>query len=134
MKTRETLHGYWRNAVSDRSPAVPESTPIYPGIPLRDSLHFLAAPSDCNATRADTLSALGPRLWRGARRDAHGHHTSMWNQDWFKEDDYDADDLGRFPQGVGFPGAQSADWGWAQHMLASLAENGRAAIVIDTAG
>ena len=23
----------------------------------------------------------------------------MWNQDWFKEEDYDADELGRFPQG-----------------------------------
>jgi len=56
----------------------------------------------------------------------------MWNQDWFKEEDYDADELGRFPQGAGFPGAQSADWGWAQHMLASLNGNGRAAIVLDT--
>ena len=53
----------------------------------------------------------------------------MWNQDWFKEEDYDADELGRFPHGAGFPGAQSADWGWAQHMLASLNSNGRAAIV-----
>jgi type I restriction enzyme M protein len=56
----------------------------------------------------------------------------MWNQDWFKEEDYDADELGRFPQGAGFPGAQSADWGWAQHILASLNGNGRAAIVLDT--
>src|SRR2546423_15220320 len=28
----------------------------------------------------------------------------MWNQDWFKEEDYDADELGRFQQGAGFPG------------------------------
>ncbi len=56
----------------------------------------------------------------------------MWNQDWFKETDYDADELGRFPQGAGFPGAQSADWGWAQHVLASLNGTGRAAIVLDT--
>jgi type I restriction enzyme M protein len=56
----------------------------------------------------------------------------MWNQDWFKEEGYDADELGRFPQGAGFPGAQSADWGWAQHILASLGSNGRAAIVLDT--
>jgi type I restriction enzyme M protein len=56
----------------------------------------------------------------------------MWNQDWFKEQDYDADELGRFPQGAGFPGAQSADWGWAQHVLASLNASGRAAIVLDT--
>src|SRR5207249_12071587 len=39
---------------------------------------------------------------------------------------------GRVPQGAGFPGAQSADWGWAQHILASLNNNGRAAIVLDT--
>lgn len=56
----------------------------------------------------------------------------MWNQDWFKEADYDSDELGRFPQEAGFPGAQSADWGWAQHILASLNGNGRAAIVLDT--
>src|SRR5438552_4605288 len=56
----------------------------------------------------------------------------MWNQDWFKEADYDADELGRFPQGAGFAGAERADWGWAQHMLASLNANGRAAIVLDT--
>jgi type I restriction enzyme M protein len=56
----------------------------------------------------------------------------MWNQDWFKEEDYDADELGRFPQGAGFPGAQSADCGWVQHILASLNGNGRAAIVLDT--
>lgn len=56
----------------------------------------------------------------------------MWNQDWFIEKDYDADELGRFPQGAGFPGKQSADWGWVQHILASLNADGRAAIVLDT--
>lgn len=35
----------------------------------------------------------------------------MWNQGWFTEQDYDNDELGRFPQGAGFPGKQSADWG-----------------------
>lgn len=56
----------------------------------------------------------------------------MWNQDWFKEEDYDADELARFPQGAGFPGGQSADWGWVQHILTSLNTTGRAAIVLDT--
>ena len=56
----------------------------------------------------------------------------MWNQDWFSEKDYDADEFGRFPKGAGFPGKQSADWGWVQHILASLNENGRVAIVLDT--
>ena len=73
-------------------------------------------------------------------RDEKGHLTTfnrvvtnpMWNQNWFSEKDYDADELGRFPQGAGFPGKQSADWGWVQHVLASLNPSGRAAIVLDT--
>ena len=62
----------------------------------------------------------------------------MWNQDWFTEADYDADELERFPAGAGFPGKSSADWGWVQHMHASLSEpdgpngGGRAAVVLDT--
>lgn len=55
----------------------------------------------------------------------------MWNQTEFKENDYDADELGRFPKGAGFPGSK-ADWGWMQHILASLKPNGRAAVVLDT--
>ena len=56
----------------------------------------------------------------------------MWNQDWFIEKDYDGDELGRFPKGAGFPGKQSADWGWVQHIWASLDQTGKAAIVLDT--
>jgi type I restriction enzyme M protein len=56
----------------------------------------------------------------------------MWNQDWWKEADYDADEFDRFPKGAGFPGKQSADWGWLQIMLASLKPQGRAAVVLDT--
>ena len=56
----------------------------------------------------------------------------MWNQKEFKEKDYDADELDRFPKGAGFPGQQSADWGWMQHILASLNDKGRAAVVLDT--
>jgi type I restriction enzyme M protein len=55
----------------------------------------------------------------------------MWNQNWFVEKDYDADEFGRFPNGAGYPGSR-ADWGWVQHILASLNETGRAAIVLDT--
>ena len=56
----------------------------------------------------------------------------MWNQNWYTERDYDNDELGRFPQGAGFPGRSSADWGWVQHITASLNAKGRAAIVLDT--
>ena len=55
----------------------------------------------------------------------------MWNQTEFKEKDYDADELDRFPKGAGYPGGK-ADWGWMQHILASLKPQGRAAIVLDT--
>ena len=54
----------------------------------------------------------------------------MWNQDWYTEADYDNDELDRFPPG--FPGKSSADWGWVQHMHASLNVEGRAAVVLDT--
>ena len=57
----------------------------------------------------------------------------MWNQDWWTEKDYDADEWDRFPKGAGFPGKQSADWGWVQIVLASLNDKGRAAVVLDTA-
>ncbi len=56
----------------------------------------------------------------------------MWNQNWFTEADYDNDELDRFPAGAGFPGKSSADWGWVQHMYASLNATGRAAVVLDT--
>src|ERR1035437_10141651 len=57
----------------------------------------------------------------------------MWNQSEFKEKDYDADELDRFPKGAGFPGGK-ADWGWVRHILASLKPAGRAAVVLDTGG
>jgi len=53
----------------------------------------------------------------------------MWNQPGFKEDIYANDVYGRFP--AGNPGGK-ADWGWAQHILSSLKDEGRAAIVLDT--
>jgi type I restriction enzyme M protein len=55
----------------------------------------------------------------------------MWNQDWWKEADYDADEFDRFPKGAGYPSGR-ADWGWVQIILASLNERGRAAVVLDT--
>jgi type I restriction enzyme M protein len=55
----------------------------------------------------------------------------MWNQTEFREKDYDADELDRFPKGAGFPGGK-ADWGWLQHIHASLKPGGRAAVVLDT--
>ena len=55
----------------------------------------------------------------------------MWNQTGFDEKVYETDELERFPKGAGFPGGK-ADWGWVQHILASLNNKGRAAVVLDT--
>ncbi|MDZ7371264.1 MAG: type I restriction-modification system subunit M [candidate division KSB1 bacterium] len=53
----------------------------------------------------------------------------MWNQK-FDQELYENDPFERFHYGV--PPSSSADWGWLQHMLASLNERGRMAVVLDT--
>jgi type I restriction enzyme M protein len=53
----------------------------------------------------------------------------MWNQK-FETSFYENDPFERFGRGV--PPASSADWGWVQHMAASLNDGGRMAVVLDT--
>ncbi|HLP79926.1 MAG TPA: class I SAM-dependent DNA methyltransferase, partial [Acidobacteriota bacterium] len=53
----------------------------------------------------------------------------MWNQD-FVQSTYENDTYGRF--NYGYPPSSSADWGWIQHMFASLKDKGRMAVVLDT--
>lgn len=52
----------------------------------------------------------------------------MWNQDGYKEA-MESDRFNRFIYGIA-PNS-SADWGWIQHMLASLKSDGRMGIVLD---
>jgi type I restriction enzyme M protein len=57
----------------------------------------------------------------------------MWNQKaeaFGGPEIYEHDPFGRFVYGA--PPASSADWGWLQHMLASLEDGGRMAVVLDT--
>jgi len=54
----------------------------------------------------------------------------MWNQDGYDSEFYEADTFNRFE--YGYAPASSADWGWIQHMFASLNKDGKAAIVLDT--
>lgn len=53
----------------------------------------------------------------------------MWNQPDFREEVYTDDAHHRFL--AGNPGGK-ADWGWVQHILSSLKDDGRAAVVLDT--
>ena len=54
----------------------------------------------------------------------------MWNQKEYNDAFYQNDSWQRFTHGIA--PSSSADWAWVQHMLASLKDNGRAAIVLDT--
>jgi len=53
-----------------------------------------------------------------------------WNQKGYTEEFYRFDPYRRFEFGV--PPKESADWGWLQHMYASLKDKGRMAVVLDT--
>ena len=85
----------------------------------------------------DAEIALGDTMRKPAFTDRSGHlrqfdiviANPMWNQD-FPEEVYRNDATGRFDKGI--PPASSADWGWVQHMVASLKPDGRMAIVLDT--
>lgn len=80
---------------------------------------------------------LGDTMRNPAFRDAAGRLMTfdlvtanpMWNQD-FPIEVYENDPYERFVYGI--PPSSSADWGWLQHMLASLNERGRVAVVLDT--
>ena len=56
----------------------------------------------------------------------------MWNQDNFDPAGYENDPFERFAERGGFAPTGSADWAWLQHVLASLDERGRGAVVLDT--
>jgi type I restriction enzyme M protein len=85
----------------------------------------------------DAEIALGDTMRNPAFTDRSGHlrqfdlvtANPMWNQD-FPEDVYRNDAKDRFANGI--PPSSSADWGWVQHMVASLKPAGRMAIVLDT--
>lgn len=55
----------------------------------------------------------------------------MWNQKNYSDTFYQNDRWGRF-QTYGVPPESSADWGWVQHIAASLKDGGRACVVLDT--
>ena len=54
----------------------------------------------------------------------------MWNQKEYNDAFYESDNWERFSYGIA--PSSSADWAWVQHILTSLKDNGRAAIVLDT--
>lgn len=85
----------------------------------------------------DAEIAVGDTMRRPAFKDRDGRlmrfdlvtANPMWNQK-FAVETYEHDPFERFRFGV--PPASTADWGWIQHMYASLTDRGRMAVVLDT--
>mgnify|MGYP001582792217 CR=1 FL=1 len=56
----------------------------------------------------------------------------MWNQKSFDQSTFENDPYERFSDHGGFAPGSSADWAWLQHVIVSLKETGKGAVVIDT--
>jgi type I restriction enzyme M protein len=86
----------------------------------------------------DSLFAIGDTFTKpgfaaegaGLRRFDYVVANPMWNQDNYGESVYENDQWKRFERGAA--PSSSADWGWLQHIAASLNDSGRAAVVLDT--
>lgn len=92
---------------------------------------FLHDYTDARLALGDTLRT--PRFaseGAGLQRFDYVVANPPWNLDGYDERLYEHDEYNRF--GYGVPPKSSADWGWVQHMLASLKDEGRAVIVLDT--
>jgi len=92
---------------------------------------FLHDYTDSSFASGDTLKAPGfAGKGAGLRHFDYVVANPMWNQDGYDDGFYESDEFHRFPHGA--PPRSSADWAWAQHILASLNDTGRAAVVLDT--
>lgn len=91
---------------------------------------FLHDYTDSNFAIGDTFRKPGFGAEGSLMRFDYVVANPMWNQDNYDEAFYENDTYNRFNFGI--PPKSSADWGWVQHMFASLNDNGRAAIVLDT--
>jgi len=106
----------------------------------QESAHETYAMAKMNAVihnMEETNIALGDTMINPAFKNADGSlkkfdivvANPMWNQK-FEQRVYENDPYNRFI--FGYPPSSSADWGWIQHMFASLKDNGRMAVVLDT--
>jgi len=92
---------------------------------------FLHDYTDSHFAIGDTLRNPGfASAGAGLQRFDYVVANPMWNQDQYDESFYAHDEYSRF--GYGTPPKSSADWGGVQHMVASLNDMGRAAVVLDT--
>lgn len=91
---------------------------------------FLHDFSDSSFSIGDTFRNPGFTDGNELKRFDYVVANPMWLQDGYDESFYNNDSWNRFLYGI--PPKPSADWGWIQHVLASLNDHGRAAVVLDT--
>ena len=85
---------------------------------------------DADITLGDTIRAPASLNGDGSLRKFNKVTSNpMWNQD-FPREVYENYTSNRF--NFGYPPSSSADWGWIQHMYASLADRGKMVVVLDT--
>ena len=90
---------------------------------------FLQDFTDSRLELGDTFTNPKFLAEKGLRRFDYVVANPMWNQKNYDDAFYDQDSWERF---AGIPPESSADWGWVQHIWASLKDHGQAAIVLDT--
>lgn len=105
----------------------------------QEYIHSTFAMAKMNAFihRMEAEIALGDSMNKPAFKSATGSlkkfdivvANPMWNQN-FVQKTYEDDTFNRFD--YGYPPSSSADWGWIQHMFASLKDKGRMAVILDT--
>jgi type I restriction enzyme M protein len=85
---------------------------------------------DADIRVGDTIR--NPRFVEGGKLRTFDKVTAnpMWNQN-FPPEVFETDQFNRFLFGIP-PSNSTADWGWIQHMFASLKEKGKLVVVIDT--
>ena len=111
--------------------------PKFYGQEINRSTYAMAKMNSIIHDMTGTEIAIGDTMLRPAFRLSNGGLKTftkvtanpMWNQK-FEQSIYGKDPYDRFS--FGLPPSNSADWGWIQHMFASMDNKGKLVVVIDT--
>lgn len=92
---------------------------------------FIHEIRDVHLYNGDTLINPHYRERKGLKQFDYVVANPPWNQKGYSEDELKEGDLWKQRFSYGFPTANSADWAWIQHMLASTKEDGKVGVIID---
>ncbi|KXA92562.1 restriction endonuclease subunit M [candidate division MSBL1 archaeon SCGC-AAA259E17] len=92
---------------------------------------FIHEIRDVKLNNGDTLLYPKYRKNKGLKKFDFVVANPPWNQKGYGEDELKDGDFWKKRYTYGFPTANSADWAWIQHMVASAEEDGKVGVVID---